>query len=604
MTAKRYTKVVLFRRLLHQARPYWRQIAAILLLDVLATPLALLKPVPLQLVVDNVVGSARLPRYLDALLPGFAVRSSLRILVLAVVLTVCVALFGQLQSLTSYLLKTQTGERLTLDFRTRIFQHLQRLSLSFHDTRGSADSIYRLQDDAPSLQWLTIYGVIPFVFESVTLLAMMYVIVRIDWQLVLVALGITPFLVLYVRTYDRRIEGRYEGVKQLESSALQVVQEVLTAVRIVKAFGREETEQERYSRRSREGVRARIRLVFAEGAFGLIVNVTIAVGTALVLYIGVRHVQSGVLTLGSLLIVIAYLGQLYGPLETISKEGASVQTYLASIQRAFELLDEVPEVVERPGARPLRCTAGAVEFRNVSFSYDGKSPVLRDVSLSIPAGARVGIAGKTGAGKTTLLSLLIRFYDPSSGQILLDEADLRDYRLADLRNQFAMVLQDAVLFSTSIAENIAYARPGATQQEIIKAAKSAEAHDFIVALPDGYKTLVGERGMLLSGGERQRISLARAFLKDAPILLLDEPTSAVDAGTETAILEAMERLMKGRTSFLISHRLSALANCDVLLKIEDGRLIEVVLPGASTVKEVVPGGGTKRPYVITKRAQD
>jgi ATP-binding cassette subfamily B protein len=572
MAARRYTKLVLLRRLLNQVRPYWRRIAVILLLDLLATPLALLNPVPIQIVVDSVIRSARLPKFIDAVVPGFASSSATRILILAAVLTVLVALLSQLQSLASYLLKTQTGEQLTLEFRTRIFQHLQRLSLSFHDTRGSADSLYRLQDDAPSLQWLTIYGVVPLVFESITLVATIYVINRIDWQLAVVALAVSPFLFFYARLYDQRIEGRYQGAKELESSALQVVQEVLTAVRVVKAFGREETEQERYQRRSREGLRARIRLAFAEGAFGLVVNVTIAVGTALVLYIGARHVQSGVLSPGKLLLVIAYLAQLYGPLEKISKEAASVQTYLASMERAFELLDEVPEVAERANARPLRRTAGTIEFCNVSFSYDSQNPVLRDVSFCVPGGTRVGIAGKTGAGKSTLLSLLIRFYDPTAGQILLDGVDLRDYRLADLRNQFSLVLQDTVLFSTTIAENIAYGRPNATEEEVVEAAKAANAHDFISELPKGYQTEVGERGMMLSGGERQRISLARAFLKDAPILLLDEPTSAVDAGTETAILEAMERLMQGRTSLLISHRLSALANCDVLFRISHGRL--------------------------------
>lgn len=575
MAARPFTKLALLRRLLNQVRPYWRRIAVILLLDLLATPLALLNPVPIQIVVDSVIGSARLPKFIDAVVPGFASSSATRILILAAVLTVLVALLSQLQSLASYLLKTQTGEQLTLDFRTRIFQHLQRLSLSFHDRRGSADSIYRLQDDAPSLQWLTIYGVVPLVFESITLVATIYVIVRIDWQLALVALAVSPFLFFYARLYDQRIDGRYQGVKELESSALQVVQEVLTAVRVVKAFGREKTEQERYQRRSREGLRARIRLAFAEGAFGLVVNVTIAVATALVLYIGVRHVQSGVLLPGRLLLVIAYLAQLYGPLEKISKEAASVQTYLASMERAFELLDEVPEVAERPNARPLRRTVGAIEFSNVSFCYDSQNRVLRDVSFSVPGGTRVGIAGKTGAGKTTLLSLLIRFYDPTAGQILLDGADLRDYRLVDLRNQFSLVLQDTVLFSTTIAENIAYGRPNATEEEVVEAAKAANAHDFISKLPKGYQTEVGERGMMLSGGERQRISLARAFLKDAPILLLDEPTSAVDAGTETAILEAMERLMQGRTSLLISHRMSALANCDVLFRISQGRLEEL-----------------------------
>jgi ATP-binding cassette, subfamily B, bacterial len=286
----------------------------------------------------------------------------------------------------------------------------------------------------------------------------------------------------------------------------------------------------------------------------------------------VLHVRSGTLTLGELLMVMAYLAQLYGPLATVTKKVAELQSSLASAVRAFSLLDEVPDVAERPDARPISRASGAVVFRNVSFAYEKCRPVLRGISFELSPGARVGIMGATGAGKTTLASLLTRFYDPSAGQILLDGIDLRDYKLADLRNQFAIVLQEPVLFSASIAENIAYARPGASDREIVAAAKQANAHEFIGTLPQAYDTQVGERGMRLSGGERQRISLARAFLKDAPILILDEPTSAVDTRTEAAILEAMERLMRGRAAFIIAHRLSALKHCDPVLLIKDGGL--------------------------------
>lgn len=593
MPASQYTTLDLGRRLLGQARPYWRHIAAILLLDLLATPLSLLKPIPLKIAVDSVLTGKPLPGVLDTLLPHVLTRSVLVVLGVAVGLQVLQALLSQLQFLATYWLRTQAGEKLTLDFRARLFRHLQRLSLSFHDSRGTADSIYRIQDDAPAIKWITIDGLIPFIAESVMLLAMIYVMARIDWQLALVALAISPFLFLYARMYDERVGGRYHGVKELESSALHVVQETLSALRVVKAFGRENAEQERFVRHSREGVRARVHLAFAESVFGLIVNVTIAVGTALVLFIGTRNVLAGRLTLGELLMVIAYLAQLYKPLETVSQQAASLQAYLASAQRVFEVLDEVPEVAERPNARSLGRAVGAIAFRNVSFAYDGRSPVFQNVSFAAPPGTRVGIAGRTGAGKTTLVSLLIRFYDPTSGAILLDGVDLREFRLADLRSQCALVLQEPVLFSTSIAENIAYARPDATEREIVEAAKAANAHEFITGLPEGYETQVGDRGMMVSGGERQRISLARAFLKDAPILILDEPTSAVDVKTEAAILEATERLMRGRTSFLISHRLTALAHCDLLLRVEHGRPVEVIQPAASALTEALPAGARR-----------
>jgi ATP-binding cassette subfamily B protein len=382
-------------------------------------------------------------------------------------------------------------------------------------------------------------------------------------------------LFLVTQVYRRRLRKRSREVKRLETSALAVVQEVLAALRVVKAFGQEDREQERFFRRSSEGVQARLRLTLIEGGFGLLVGLISAIGTSAVLWVGIRHVQSGVLTLGELLLVMSYLSQLYDPLKTMSKKAASLQSHLAGAERAFALLDEAPDVVERPKARPLVHAAGAVAFRNVSFAYEQERPILHDLSFEIPAGTRVGIAGTTGAGKTTLVSLLTRFYDPTAGQILLDGVDLRDYKLADLRSQFAIVLQEPVLFSTSIAENIAYARPGAGEREIAAAAQAAGAHDFITRLPQGYATLVGERGMRLSGGERQRIALARAFLKDAPILILDEPTSSVDTKTEAAIMMAMEQLMRGRTTFMIAHRLSTLDLCDVRVDIEYGQIMSI-----------------------------
>jgi ATP-binding cassette subfamily B protein len=274
---------------------------------------------------------------------------------------------------------------------------------------------------------------------------------------------------------------------------------------------------------------------------------------------------------------MGYLAQLYGPLRTVAQTTAKLERGLAGAQRAFQILDAVPEVVERPDARGIARSRGHIDLRGVSFAYDGENDVLHDISFDVPTGSRLGLAGRTGAGKTTLVSLLVRFYDPRRGSILIDGVDLRDYRIADLRNQFAIVLQEPVLFSSSIQENIAYARPGATETEIVQAAKAAHADEFISELPDGYDTLVGERGMRLSGGERQRISLARAFLKDAPILILDEPTSSVDMKTEALIMESMQRLMAGRTTIMIAHRLSTLENCDLRVQLESGRVSSALL---------------------------
>ena len=586
-----YTDFTLYRRLLRQAQPYWPHIGGLFLLGLLSSPLALLTPLPLKIAVDNVLGLQPLPAFLDALLPAVVTRSGIAMLGLAAGMLVAITLLSHLQELADSSLRTYTGEKLVLSFRAQLFRHIQRLSLSYSDSKGTSDSTYRIQYDAPAIQSIAIDGAIPFITAGLTLAGMIYVTARIDWQLALIALAVSPILFLVSQVYRRRLRQRSRDVKKLESSALSVVQEVLAAIRVVKAFGQEDHEQERFVRRSSEGVQARIQLALVEGGFGLLVGLTTAVGTAVVLFIGIRHVQSGVLTLGELLLVMGYLSQLYGPLKTISKKAASLQSHLASAERAFSLLDEAPDVVELPMARPLVRAPGAIAFRNVSFAYERDHPILHDISFEIPAGMRLGIAGTTGAGKTTLVSLLTRFYDPTAGQILLDGIDLRDYKLADLRNQFAIVLQEPVLFSTSVAENIAYARPGASDDDIVAAAQAAGAHEFIVHLLQGYATLVGERGLRLSGGERQRIALARAFLKDAPLLILDEPTSSVDLETEGAIMEAMECLMRGRTTFMIAHRLSTLTNCDVLLKIENGRLVDVTSDVSTTITEALAFDG-------------
>jgi ATP-binding cassette subfamily B protein len=574
------TEFALYRRLLRQARPYWPHLAGIFFLNLLAPALKLLAPIPLTIAVDCVLGSKPVPGFLEALLPGTDPPSPGALLALVVVLFVVIAFLGQLFWLGSWVWSTYAGEKLLLAFRSLLFGHAQRLSLSYHDANGTADSTYRIQYDAPAIRWVVVEGLIPLLTAGLTFLAMVIVITWINLPLALVALAVSPVLFLLSRFYGRRLRRRSKRVKELESSTLSVIQEVLASLRVVKAFGQEEREQERFFSRSSEGLDARLRLVVVSGGLALLVNLATAAGTAAVLLIGVHQIWAGAITLGELLLVMAYLAQLYGPLEAISTKMADLQASLVSAERCLALLDQGPDVVERPDARPLARAAGAVAFRDVSFGYTPDRLVLQGVSFEVPQGACVGVAGTTGAGKTTLMSLLLRFYDPTAGQVLLDGLDLRDYKLADVRGQFSIVLQESVLFSTSIAENIAYARAGAGEQDVIAAARAANAHDFISQLPEGYATRVGERGMQLSGGERQRIALARAFLKDAPLLILDEPTSSVDVKTEAAIMEALRRLMRGRTTFIIAHRLNTLENCDMCLHLEQGRLVRVTPEGA------------------------
>ena len=560
----------LYRRLGNQARPYWPHVLAILLLQLLTAPLALLAPLPLKIAVDTVLGSRPLPHWLAAILPAGLTSSPGILLGVAASMLVITSILSSLQDLVSELMQTYTGEKLSQDFRSRLFRHVQRLSLSYHDTRGTSDSTFRIQYDAPSIQRVIVDGLIPLCGAATTLVAMIYVTARIDLKLALVALSVSPVLFVLTRAYGPRLRRSWKEIKKLDSSAMGVVQEVLASVRVVKAFGREDREHDRFIEQSSMRVRREIEVAALQGTFDIFVGVVMAAGSAVALVIGVQQVRAGQLSLGNLLLVMAYMQQIYKPLKTLSKKTADVQSSLASAERAFALLDELPEVSERKDARRMSRATGSLLFLDVSFAYDAEHVVLHRVSFAAPPGTRVGIRGATGAGKSTLMGLLMRFYDPTDGEITLDGVDLRDYNLADLRRQFAIVLQEPVLFSTSIGENIAYGRDGATREEIVKAARLANAYDFIMELPEGFDTPVGERGMRLSGGERQRISLARAFLKDAPILILDEPTSSVDVKTEAVIMEAMQRLMQGRTTFMIAHRLDTLAVCDMQIELEKG----------------------------------
>ncbi len=563
-------QLALIRRLATYARPYWPHILLVFVLQLLTTPLALLGPLPLKIAVDTVLGSRPLPGWMRDVTPESVAQSTAALLALAGAILVLTAVLGSLADMATELLRTYAGEKLAQDFRSHLFRHVQRLSLSYHDATGSSDSTYRIQYDAPAIQRVIVDGLIPLMGSATTVVAMIWVTARINLGLAIVAVSVSPLLFALSRGFGPRLRKDWKEIKKLDSSAMGVVQEVLAAVRVVKAFGREDRELGRFVDQSTRRVRREMEVSALQGVFDLLVGLVMAVGSAAALIIGVRQVRAGQLTLGNLLLVMAYLQQIYKPLRALSKKTVALESSLASAERAFALLDEVPEVAERKDARRLARSKGDVLFLDASFAYDAEHVVLHRVSFRATPGTRVGIRGTTGAGKSTLMGLLMRFYDPTDGLIMLDGFDLREYNLDDLRRQFGIVLQEPVLFSTTISENIAYSRPEATREEIAEAARLANAHEFIMALPEGYDTQVGERGMRLSGGERQRIPLARAFLKDAPLLILDEPTSAVDVKTEGAIIEAMNRLMQGRTTFVISHRLDALAACDMQVELDKG----------------------------------
>jgi ATP-binding cassette subfamily B protein len=565
--------LALLRRVFREARPFRLHVFGVFVLTLLATPLALLTPVPLTIAVDSVIGSHPPPAPLRAILPGSVLDSKQGKLFVTVGLLILILAARLAQEAGSEVLRISTGQRLTVRFRARIFRQAQRLSLSYHDTHGTTDATYRVQYDAAAVQYVVVDALISMLTSAMTVVGMVAVTATIDWQLALIAVGVCPVLFVVARWYRTKLRAGWHATKAKESRAMSVIEEVLGALRIVKAFRQEDHEYERFVARSTDTVNATVRLAWLQGAYHLTMGLVIAVGLAAMLYTGVHHAESHVITLGELLLVFIYLTQLFEPLQKTSTQAASLQAALASAERAFSILDEAPDVREHPHARPLRRAGGSIAFRDVWFRYDGKRPALREVSFELPPQGRLGVEGVTGAGKSTLVNLLMRFYDPMQGEVLVDGRDVRSYQLADLRDQFAVVLQDPVLFSTTIAENIAYARPSATEAEIDAAAAAAGADAFIGALPDGYTTQVGERGLQLSGGERQRISLARAFLKDAPILILDEPTSSVDRRTEARIMEAMAELMQGRTSIMIAHRESTLEICDARLRIGGGTIV-------------------------------
>jgi ATP-binding cassette, subfamily B, bacterial len=558
----------LWRRIYVETTGYRLAAFALLMIQFLATPLFLLSPIPLAIAVDSVLGDKPLPGLADAIIPDSITPTQL--LAFAAALQIAVVLLTDLQTLGQNVLLTWIQEKLTLQMRSKLLTHVQRLSFAFHDRRGTADSLYRIQYDSTALGNMVVTNLLPVVSALFTLVSVFVVIVGINAELALIALATTPFLAVLSRRSKKQMRRHYRESKRLESSAMGVVHEVLGNARVVKAFGREDSEHGRFLRWGDASARKRVGIAAREGRLDLAINLITAAGTGLVLFVGGQSVLSGAITLGALIIVINYLARLYTPLKTLTRRVTGMQNAYESLQRAFELLDQEPDVAERVDARPVQRARGDIEFEKVSFAYEGEPPVLSDVSIRIPPGTRLGIVGRTGAGKTTLVSLLMRFYDVSSGVIRLDGKDVRDLRIADLRNQFAIVLQEPVLFSTSIADNIRYGNPDATQDEVQQAAEAAGIAEFIDHLPEGYDTMVGERGQLLSGGERQRIALARAFLKDAPILVLDEPTSAVDMGTEASIMKAMESLAYGRTTFMIAHRLSTLEKCDLIIRVEDG----------------------------------
>lgn len=553
----------IYRRVLAYYRPFSAQTALGLILSLAAIGLSLLKPWPFKIIVDDIL--ARNP---DA---RFGNSPSL-IPFLCLALVAIQLLWGLLNLATNYLF-VKIGLQALVKLRTDLYAYLQSLSLKYHDARRSSDSSFRVAYDSQAIQTIYNKGFTNIFASVVMLIGTFCVMLRIDWQLTLLSLGIVPAIVAAIYFFARRIRRDSTTIQEQESALLAQAQEGLSSVRMVHAFGREEWEVRQFHLQAQQSLHANLRLTLTNVNSALVISTLMVIGTAAMYYLGTLHVLAGTLSLGSLLVFSAYLLMLYQPLESLTYTAWAMEGATAGARRCFEILDRSDDVIDAADARDVKETNGALSFTNVSFSYAAQ-PVLSDINLAISPNQIVALVGGTGAGKSTLLSLVPRFYDPNSGSVKLDGLDVRTITKKSLRAQVGIVLQDTVLFSTTVRENIAYGRPDATDEEIREAARRAQADEFISALPAGYDSPVGERGGHLSVGQRQRIGIARAFLKDAPILLLDEPTSALDPTTEAAIMETIKELMHGRTTLIVTHRLATIHNVDQIVVLEHGRIVE------------------------------
>jgi ATP-binding cassette subfamily B protein len=560
----------LYRRVIGYYRPYLGTICFSLILLVIGVNFSLLKYWPVKWVIDNVikVGPDGKVHWQNlTMTPGQAA------LFAAVAMVLIYILAGLLGFWRNYV-SIEIGLKALLQLRTQLYSYLQYLPLHFHDRRRSGDSTFRVAYDSQAIQTFYNRGFDTIFGSVVTLLTTFAYMASMDAVLAGVSLLILPLLWITIYFFSARVRRQTTTLQQEESDVLARASEGLTSIRIVHAFGQEEFEVREFVREAEQSYAANLNLTITNAISTLAISAVMALGLSLVLYIATLHILDGRLTVGELTLFLAYVTMLYQPLEQLSYTAWALEGAAAGMQRVFEILDAEDSVPETPGAKAMPRARGEIAFENVAFAYDPEHPILRGISLSVKPGQTVALVGGTGAGKTTLLSLVPRFYDPNTGRVFVDGADVRSATKKSLRSNISVVLQDTLLLSGTVLENIAYGRPEATRAEIQAAAEAAQAHAFIEKLPNGYDTQVGERGVRLSGGQKQRIGLARAFLKNAPILLLDEPTSALDLETEAEIMDTLKVLMRRFTTLIVTHRLSTIHHVDCIHVLEEGRVVE------------------------------
>jgi ATP-binding cassette subfamily B protein len=552
-------------------RPYRKYLIWVLMLTLATVVLGLAEPWPLAVILNQVLTDSNPTGVTRAIFGSDP--TAWVVIVTMVTARFLIIVVGNATTVLSNFFGAKTEQNMVMDLRSDLFAHVQRLSFTFHDERHTGALMSQINIQAASVG--NIVMVIPPIIEAMlTLVGMLVIALLIDWEVALLALAVIPLLYWSFGVYGSRIVPRLRKVQELEWKSLSIVHESMAMLRVIVSFGREDYEHQRFREQGRTAVDERVKLTVGQSMYTLFVQTATAAGTSLVLGVGAWHVMEGKIAIGELIVLMTYIGSVYRPLEQISTTVGMIHEELVQFNASLDLLDMEPEVKERPNAIELPRSRGHVVLSGVGFAYKGRRETLKNVSFEAKPGERVAIVGHTGAGKSTLMSLLVRFYDPASGAIAIDGVDLRDLKLASLREQISLVLQEPLLFSGTIEENIRYGRLEAEEEDVRAAARAANAHDFIEGLPLGYRTPLGERGAQLSGGERQRICVARAFLKDAPILILDEPTSSIDSKTEGVILDALDDLMEGRTSFMIAHRLSTVRHADQILVLNQGEVVE------------------------------
>ena len=556
-------------------RPYRGTLLVILLAMIVQTVMSVAGPWPLKIVLDNVVGSHKLPPWLDHLLaPLLGGSSKMQIAIAAAIAAIIIAVLGALGSYIANYYTTSVGQWVANDLRLRTYHHLQQLSLTYYDQHQTGALLSTITADVQTIQAFASGSTLDIAIDMLTIVGMLFIMFWLNWDFTLIAVAITPFLLLFVSRFKKAVKKATHEVRRQQSNIVSVVEQGLESMRVVKAFGRQDLAQEELGSVSRATVDAALKARRIKALLSPIVAITVSLCVAVVLWRGSALIIAGTMTAGALTVFLAYLTKFFKPVQDLATMTNSIAQTAVGVERVQAILDADAITPERPDAREPKSLTGDIVFDKVAFAYNSESPVLREVTFHIQPGQMVGVVGPTGGGKSTIVSLIPRFYDPTAGSIQIDGVDIRDYKLQGLRNNIGYVLQETVLFQGTVRENIAYGRAGATEEEIMNAAKLADVDEFVSRMPHGYDSIVGERGDTLSGGQRQRIGIARAIIRNNPILILDEPTAALDTESESMVVKALERLMKGRTVITIAHRLSTIRNSDLIIVLKDGVVAE------------------------------